>query len=98
MVLWQAFGGFVNVDICKVSFFHGNVSALNSLPDAVEGKESLRICLSRDCVCCSASLDYPVAVKKKIPLSISLISNSSFGFLRFSHNFGRISAFQSHCY
>lgn len=67
MVLWQAFGGFVNVDICKVSFFHGNVSALNSLPDAVDGKESLRVCLSKDCVgiCCSASLDYPVAVKKK---------------------------------
>lgn len=34
----------MHVVICKVSFFHGNVSALNSLPDAVDGKESLRVC------------------------------------------------------
>lgn len=65
----------------KVNFFLGNVSPWNSLPDAVDGKDtpgvSLTFHLSTDCVgtaCCSASLDYPLA-NKKIPLSISLISN-----------------------
>lgn len=65
-----------------------------SLPDAVDGKDTLGVSLtfhlSRDFVgtCCSASLGHPLA-NKKIPLSISSMSSSGFGSLRFSHNFGR---------